>query len=241
MVHHNQEAVDRVLRFSTHCTMSKGKYANQPIRLMPWQLDHISKLFGTYNDDGSRLYRTAFLGLPRGQGKSTYAAVLATYMLFADAENCPEIVIASSSIKQSACIYDEVERMVLADPKLKARCKPVPSLKSIRLHRPVKKGELVRTMGSLRAITCQGVAAKQVHGLDLSGCFVDEVHLIDNKDYLDALRYSCSKNRKHSVLMWLTTAGQSKVSPCWSIWNWSKQVAGQDRRADPPKHDLRSQ
>src|SRR5215207_6590070 len=56
----------------------KGKGALAPVRLRPWQRDLIAGMF----DDPRP--RQGMLSIPRGNGKSSLAAYLAAYALFAD-------------------------------------------------------------------------------------------------------------------------------------------------------------
>ena len=53
---------------------SKGEWAGQLFKLQPWQKnDIIRPLFGWKRADGSRKYRTAYIEIPRKNGKSTIA------------------------------------------------------------------------------------------------------------------------------------------------------------------------
>ena len=56
-----------------------GKHAGQPFILEPWEREGIIKpLFGTVKADGTRQYRIAYVEIPRGNGKSTLAAGIAS-------------------------------------------------------------------------------------------------------------------------------------------------------------------
>ena len=67
------EAGDRCIRFlEKFCRQSKGgRWAGQPLKLLPWQRDFIMRLFGWKRADGTRRYRTFYVEVPKKNGKST--------------------------------------------------------------------------------------------------------------------------------------------------------------------------
>ena len=71
--------------FERALTHAKGALAGQAFSLSDWQYqDIIRPLFGTLRPDGLRQYRTAYIEVPRKNGKSTLAAGIALYLLLAD-------------------------------------------------------------------------------------------------------------------------------------------------------------
>src|SRR3990167_6231670 len=78
-------AEDVIRFFRTRLTHVKGELTGQPLRLAPWQChDIIEPLFNQRRGDGLRQYRTCYVEIPRKNTKSTLAAGLALYLLFAD-------------------------------------------------------------------------------------------------------------------------------------------------------------
>jgi len=76
----------RAVEFISLLRHTKGKFHGQPFSLLPWQLRIVRDLFGTVNPDGSRQYRTAYIEVPKKNGKSELAAAIALKMLCADGE-----------------------------------------------------------------------------------------------------------------------------------------------------------
>jgi phage terminase large subunit-like protein len=71
----------RVCRWiERHCVLGEGDYFGQPFRLRPWQRRFLYRLY-ELNPDGTRRYRRALLGLPKGNGKTPLAAAIAAYEL----------------------------------------------------------------------------------------------------------------------------------------------------------------
>ena len=66
------------------CRHSKGRWANEPFVLAPWQKFILSQIFGweRLRDSGwRRRYRTAFVRIARKNGKSELAAAVGLIML----------------------------------------------------------------------------------------------------------------------------------------------------------------
>ena len=75
LVPFDAQKADRVVKFVQSLNHVKGKWAGQRFILEPWQKDKLLRpLFGTVNPDGTRQYRTAFIAIPRKNGKSILAA-----------------------------------------------------------------------------------------------------------------------------------------------------------------------
>jgi phage terminase large subunit-like protein len=53
---------------------SKGRWYSQDFKLLPWQYRIVEDLFGTLLPDGRRQYRTAYISVPRKNGKTEWAA-----------------------------------------------------------------------------------------------------------------------------------------------------------------------
>ena len=82
------------MRFVQTLRQSKGEWAGRALELLPWQQDVMAKMFDTVNDDGKRQYRTSYIEVPRKNGKSSWAAAIALYMLVADGEQGAEVYLS---------------------------------------------------------------------------------------------------------------------------------------------------
>src|SRR5688572_10788276 len=98
---------ERVRRFFETCLVhSNGEWAGRPFVLEPWQWeDVIQPLFGTLQADGLRQYRHGLISIPRKSGKTTLAAGIALYMLFADEEAGGQIYLAAASRDQATICF----------------------------------------------------------------------------------------------------------------------------------------
>ena len=104
--------------FEQHASHTKGRWMGEPFRLLPWQRKVLRDVFGTVNQDGTRQYRTAYVSVPRKNGKTEFAAGLALYMLAGDQENGAEVYGAAHDRNQAGTLYQMARRMVQHDPAM---------------------------------------------------------------------------------------------------------------------------
>lgn len=105
---------DRVIRWiERYCIFTDGKWVGQPARLLPWQKQLIIDLFEMVYDPElgrwRRKYRTAFIGVPKKQGKTELAAFLGLWFLLASGERSAGIVVAAASDDQAKLIFNAAE------------------------------------------------------------------------------------------------------------------------------------
>ena len=104
----DDQAADRAVSFFERGLKHiKGEWAGQPFILDEWQSDQIVRpLFGWKRPDGSRKYRTAYIEIPRKNGKSTLAAGIGLYLLFGDGEPGAEVYSAAADRDQARIVFD---------------------------------------------------------------------------------------------------------------------------------------
>jgi phage terminase large subunit-like protein len=72
--------------------------------------------------DGTRVIRTAWIEIPRKNGKSTIASGLALIVLLAaDGEQGAEVYSAAGSKEQARIVFEEAKKMAQATPALRSR------------------------------------------------------------------------------------------------------------------------
>lgn len=204
------DQAEQVRLFFERClTHHKGELAGKPFILADWQYESIIKpLFGTKGKDGTRQYRTCYIEVPRKNGKSTLAAGVALYLLFADGEPGAEVVSAAADREQARIVFDLAVQMVQASPVLKARST------IYRTHIETRNG------GRYKAISSE---AYTKHGLNLSGIIFDEVHAQPDRELWEVLATSTGA-RRQPLTFAITTAGFDRSSLCWDLHTYSKNI-----------------
>jgi phage terminase large subunit-like protein len=201
----------RVLEFfETHLRHTSGANAGQPLRLAPWQRrELIAPIFGTLRPDGRRQYRTAFVTMPRRNGKSSIAAGIALYLLVADDEPGSYVVSAAANREQARVVFDQAAKMVEASPALSAMCQ-------------VYRGEIVIPgTGSRYKVLSRD--SKVQHGMDLSGVVIDELHAHRDAELYRVLTTSTGSRRQPLTFV-ITTASSDVHSIAAEVYTYSEQV-----------------
>lgn len=207
----DEEAADRAVYFFENCLKHvKGKWAGHRFILMDWQKnDIIRPLFGWKRADGTRRFRTAYIEVPRKNGKSTLSAGIALYLLFADGEPGAEIYSAAGDRDQARIVFSTAADMV-------ARSKP------LRQRAKVYKNSIVvpKTGSSYKVLSAD---APTKHGLNAHGVIFDELHVQPNRELWDVLTTSTGA-REQPLVVAITTAGYDRNSICWELHDYALKV-----------------
>lgn len=201
---YSADRAQRVVKFFERTLVhTKGEWGGRPFLLEPWQrADILEPLFGTVDEAGWRRYRTAYVEIPRKNGKSEIAAGIALYLLFADGEDGAEIYGAASDRDQASIVFNVAAEMVRRSPVLSKIAKVIDSSKRI----------IVPSTGSFyRAIPADEAGA---HGFNASGIVFDELHTQPNRNLWDVLTTSTGA-RRQPLTFAITTAGYDRNSICF--------------------------
>ena len=94
--YYDKDQADYVVNFIQCLCHTKGRWAGKPFLLMPWQEEIIRNIFGILKPNGKRQFTTAYIEIPKKNGKSELAAAIALYLLFGDDEASPEVYGAAA-------------------------------------------------------------------------------------------------------------------------------------------------
>lgn len=200
----DDERADYAVSFIRQLKHTKSKWHGTPFDLLPWQEAFIRDIFGTIDPTtGYRQYDTAYLEVPKKQGKSELGAAIALYLLAADGEYEAEVYGCATDTEQASIIFDVAVAMVDQCPALKKRIKPVLSRKRL-IYMPTNS--IYRVVSS---------DVKNKHGYNVSGCIFDELHAQPNRDLWDVMTKGAGDARDQPLTIALTTAGDDENSICY--------------------------
>ena len=128
---YDENKAKRVINFIISLKHTKGKWHGKSFDLLPWQQDIIKNVFGTVKRNGYRQYNTAYVEIPKKNGKSELAAGVALYLTCGDMEWGAEVYGCASDRQQASIVFDVAVDMVDQCPALKKRIKPVMSVKRL--------------------------------------------------------------------------------------------------------------
>ena len=218
----DERKAQRVVRFIEALKHTKGEFHGKPFELLPWQERIIRDVFGTVRDDDptQRQYTSAYIEIPKKNGKSELGAAIALNMLVNDDEWKAEVYSCASDRQQAAIVFDVAVDMVKQSPALMKRIKIVPSMKRM-VYQPT---------GSIYQVLSSEVATK--HGLNVSACIFDELHTQPTRALYDVMTQGSGDARKQPLWFFLTTAGTDRNSICWEVHQKALDIL-EGRKDDP--------
>lgn len=182
--------------------MPKGTGAGGPFRLRPWQRDIVKAM---YPPTGQRP-RQGLVSLSRGNGKSTLAAALALYGLFADGIEGAQVLVVASDERQARIVFNAARRMIETEPRLAEQVK----LFADRIVVPA-------TDSTMAPMPAEPAA---LQGWDPSLTIVDELHVVTEQVW-DAMALAAGK-REQSLTLAISTPADQLDSVMWRLVEYGR-------------------
>lgn len=218
--HYDEEKADFAVEFIECLTHTKGKWAGEKFELMPWQEQIIRDLFGIIKPNGYRQFNTAYVEIPKKNGKSELAAAIALLLCCADGEERAEVYGCAADRQQASIVYNVAADMIRMCPALAKRIKILSSMKRV-IYKPTNS---VYQVLSAEAYT--------KHGLNISGVVFDELHAQPNRQLFDVMTKGSGDARTQPLYFLITTAGNDTNSICYEIHQKALDII-EGRKIDP--------
>ena len=110
--HYDKDRADFAVNFIQCLCHTKGIWAGKPFVLIPWQEQIIRDLFGIVKENGYRQFNTAYVEIPKKNGKSELAAAVALLLLCGDNEERAEVYGCAADRNQAKIVFDVAVDMV---------------------------------------------------------------------------------------------------------------------------------
>jgi phage terminase large subunit-like protein len=203
------EAEARIITFYTYLRHSKGEWAGQSFELSLWQQFILGSLHGWKRADKLRRFRTAYVEVPRKNGKSTLLGGASLYALTADGEPGAEVYAAATKKDQARIVFNEAKAMVLASDELRKRV------------RTFKDNLNVPASGSkFEPLASDGGT---LDGLNIHLAANDELHAWKDRDLYDVIETAMGA-RRQPLMFNITTAGKNPQGICYELREYAESV-----------------
>lgn len=212
----NQEEADRILSVFGLLPQYQGRWAGQPLELLPWQEFCIGSVFGwqLWNDSLNRWirrFRTAYISIARKNGKSTTAGGVGIVLLDFDGEPAAQVYAIATKRDQAKQVWNPAQQMVAKSPALQRRIEHLKSTSRL----------IVRDTGSF--FSPLGRDSDTEHGLNPSGALIDELHVHRDRSMVDAIE-TATGARVQPLIWYITTAGIEGASIYAEIDDLARRV-----------------
>lgn len=200
------DRVKKALRALGAFKHTKGRWAGVRLRLGegldPWQLVWIiAPVFGWVYHDAEidrvvRVIRSAWIEVPRKNGKSTLSSGISGVLLLADGEAGAEVYNAAGSTLQAGRVFDDAKRMLQTSPAARKKVEPLKEVVNVP-----HTGSILRVLSRV---------AETAHGLNVSGGIIDEVHTLRLRRALVEAIETGTGARDQPLIVFITTADEAE-------------------------------
>ena len=214
---------DRAVRFLKTLRHPAANNTNAPpsthpnaFQLHPFQERIVRRIYAPRHADGSRVVKTVFMLLPRGNRKTSLSAALSLLHLFGP-ERVPagQCLFAACDREQAGIGFREAANIVRQDKRLTAAVTIRDAFNS------KKQLTFKAAQSTLTALSADGGAA---HGLTPTFTLVDEIHAWKGRDLWEAIKSGQAKVND-SLMIIATTAGRGSENLAADLYNYALQVA----------------
>ncbi len=204
----DEEAADRVIRFAKKLKHWEGEWAGQYFDPMPWQVFILGSIFGwKRKDNNKRRFRYAYIEIPRKNGKSFLASVVALYMLIADGEEGAQVYSVATKREQAKIVWDGACRVA---EKSKIRQTSLHWL-ALRVKQTNSRFEPLASDST------------KLDGLNPHCAICDELHEWPDRGLWDVIEDAFGA-RSQPLMFVITTAGFNKFGICYQQHTHSKSI-----------------
>lgn len=218
--YYDKEYADFAVAFIESLCHTKGTWAGKWFELMDWQEQIIRDLFGILKPNGYRQFNTAYIEIPKKNGKSELAAAIALLLTCGDGEQRAEVYGAAADRQQASIVFDVAADMVRMCPALNKRVKILASQKRL-IYEP--------TNSFYQVLSAE---AYSKHGFNVHGVVFDELHSQPNRKLYDVLTKGSGDARMQPLFFLITTAGTDTHSICYEVHQKAQDIID-GRKIDP--------
>lgn len=218
--HYDKESADYAMNFIQCLSHTKGTWAGKPFELIPWQEQIIRDVFGILKPNGYRQFNTAYIEIPKKQGKSELAAAVALLLCCGDGEERAEVYGCAADRQQASIVFEVAADMIRMCPALNKRCKILSATKRI-IYLP--------TNSFYQVLSAE---AYSKHGFNIHGVVFDELHTQPNRKLFDVMTKGSGDARMQPLYFLITTAGTDTKSICYETHQKAKDIL-EGRKIDP--------
>ena len=217
---YDKAAADYAVSFIECLCHTKGTWAGKPFELIDWQEQIIRDVFGTVKGNGYRQFNTAYVEIPKKQGKSELAAAVALLLTCGDGEERAEVYGCAADRQQASIVFEVAADMVRMCPALNRRVKILASQKRI-VYQP--------TNSFYQVLSAE---AYSKHGFNIHGVVFDELHTQPNRKLFDVMTKGSGDARMQPLYFLITTAGTDTNSICYETHQKAVDIL-EGRKVDP--------
>lgn len=213
----DEKAAEAVCEFAELLPHVKGKWDTWNLVLQPWQKFILCVVFGWKRrgkgkpKEWIRRFKTVYVEVPRKNGKSMLASVIALYMLLSDDEPGAEVYSAATKRDQAKIVFGTALQMVRKSRKMRDHFGISYTQFNINVEKTGSKFEPLAS------------EADSLDGLNTHCAIIDELHAHRTRELYDVMETSTA-SRRQSALIVITTAGTNRAGICYEQRTYTTKI-----------------
>ena len=204
---------ERAIFFLRNLRHPKSTAPRRAFQLDPWMERIIRRIYGPRHPDHTRIVKTVFAMIPRGNRKTTLGAALTLlHTIGPEKVRGGQVIDAAADQKQARIAFEEAIGVIREDPRLN------------RLVKIEDYRNRFRDIGTGSLVEAISADAKTQHGRTPTFTLMDELHAWPKRDLWEALKTGLLKT-PGSLNVIITTAGRGQESIAHDQYSYARKVA----------------
>lgn len=220
-IYFDQKEADKIVTFAEkYLRLWEDKWRDKPVEIRPWMAFILQQIYGWYRkSDGKRRIRKVYIQLAKKNAKSTLAAIINLYHLFADQRiNTPNVYVGANGEAQALICTNITGKILRQSPALMKMVDQgvVKMFKKKEKYQSIENTErdgFIVAMAKEPAKTDTAQSGSK-HGINVSLLTIDEYSNADSANLLDTGE-SAQAARDEPLTIVITTASHKKNGPCF--------------------------
>jgi phage terminase large subunit-like protein len=180
-----------------------------PFVVQPSQAFIVGSLFGWYLTSGHRRFRTAYVEMGKGNGKTAFVARIGIVCAAADGRHAAEVYTAGVTRDQANYLLNDARLVIEASDTLRG-------MFEVGAHNLA----VLATDSFMRPVSSEArsLDQKRVHA-----ALIDEIHEHETPLVVEKMRAG-TKGDDDALIVEITNSGYDRHSVCWQHHTYSRQV-----------------
>ena len=217
--HFDVEAANKFFRFCKYLKHYKGEKRGEVFDLEPWQMFIYGSIYGWLDKSGNWRFKTAYIEVPRKNGKTTMSGAGACYDSAIAAKSGSEVYCVATKEAQAKLLFNDCLAYVNQSEELKA------------IYSCVLNSLFVNGTARTSFIKPLGSDSHRLDGLNPLAVYADELHAWTKRSLWDVMEDAFGARKQYHMIA-ITTAGYDRHGICWEERNHLVRILERQIEAD---------
>ena len=202
--HFCEDSAERFFKFCTFLKHYKGEKAGEAFTLEPWQQFVFGNIYGWLDEEDNWRYKSAYLEVPRKNGKTTMCAAGAAYDCAMVEDTGAEVYCVATKEDQAKLLYNDCSAYINQSEELQQMFEVLSGRSTL----------FARDTGRTSFIKPLGADSKRHDGLNPISVYADELHAWPKRELWDVMEDAFGARKQYHMIA-ITTAGHDKNGVCY--------------------------